>query len=139
MYPPPVPRERKCLWEQLREEEEEEKGGAAENRTEIPRVDGLFSCPILRPSSLSAAILPFDSVIEHARIRVLRFKRRPASAFSSPSPCRFGKQMTRMGNIVVWSAAIFAAGIRWLINCFEAVRINSMVSVMAFFVIREVS
>lgn len=55
------------------------------------------------------------------RIRVLRFKWRPASAFSSPSPSCFGKRMTRIGNIVVWSAAIFAVRICRLVNYLEVI------------------
>jgi len=45
----------------------------------------------------------------------------PLPLFPPRRPAGFGKQMTGTGNTGVWSAAIFAAGIRQLVNCFEVV------------------
>jgi len=82
------------------------------------------------PSSLSPLIPP--PVIGHARIRVLRSKRRPASAFSSPSPCRLWQADDRDGKHRRLERCHFCGGDTSARKLLRGRRVNSMVSVMVF-------
>ena len=93
--PLPLSWERKCLWAPVEEEDTAENYTGNSSRT----FSSSFS-----PFLYAFLFAPF---IEHVRIHALRFKWRPVSV--SFSTFRFGNQMTRIGNIGIWSAAIFVA------------------------------
>jgi len=95
--PLPLSRERKCLWAPVEEEDTAENYTGNSSRT----FSSSFS-----PFLYAFLFAPF---IEHVRIHALRFKWRPVSVFVSLSTFRLVNQMTRIGNIGIWSAAIFVA------------------------------
>jgi len=132
-----TPRERKCLRKRLRQEgggrrrwsgsgsggrrEAGRRRGVSHRESGARRADFFPSSPHppTRPPPRSDAT-PFPS----SDTRVSAFcalNDGPLPLFPPRRPAGFGKQMTGTGNTGVWSAAIFAAGIRQLVNCFEVV------------------
>jgi len=140
-----TPRERKCLRKRLRQEgggrrrwsgsgsggrrEAGRRRGVSHRESGARRADFFPSSPHppTRPPPLRRHPLP---VIGHARIRVLRSKRRPASAFSSPSPCRLWQADDRDGEHRRLERCHFCGGDTSARKLLRGRRVNSMVSVM---------